>query len=308
MIDFVTFAVDQPPPTLMMNDKICLVTGANAGIGFETAKALAARGAHVRMLCRNEQKGTAAVARILAETDATPDHLKVVVCDLASQADIRRVGAELRAHLPRLDVLVNNAGVWFSKWELTADGSERQFAVNHLAYFLLTHELLPSLRAAPEARIVCVSSDSHFKGKMHFDDIDLTHRYHGLRAYAQSKLANVLFVRELDRRLGQHGWNNIAVNAVQPGLVKTDIGLKHTISLHGIAWRLRRLGGVTPAEGAQTNVFLATSPLVRGVSGQYWDRCRPKRSSVRSYDPGDARRLWALSLKRTGLEGYFPEE
>lgn len=288
-----------------MTHLTCLVTGANTGIGFETARALAAKGAHVVLLCRTADKGQAATRAIVRTTNAAAARLSVVACDLSSQADIGRAGAELRHRFPTLDVLVNNAGAWFSERKLTDDGQERQWAINHLATFLLTHQLLPVLQRAPAGRIVCVSSDSHFQGKIHFDDPSLDGRYHGLRAYAQSKLANVLFVRELDRRLKERGPSQLTVNAVQPGLVKTDIGTKHTISLHGLAWRVRRLGGVTPMQGAQTTIFLATSPLVRGVSGQYWDRCRPKRSSQRSYDPAAARRLWTMSLESTGLTDFF---
>ncbi|MDZ7604173.1 MAG: SDR family NAD(P)-dependent oxidoreductase [Cyclobacteriaceae bacterium] len=204
-----------------------------------------------------------------------------------------------------VDVLVNNAGTWLSKLELTEDGVEKLFAVNHMAYFQLTHELLGALAKSTEARVVCVGSDSHFHGKIHFDDLSLGKKYHGLKAYAQSKLANALFVYEMDRQLKQRKLDNISINCVQPGLVKTDIGLKHTISLHGIIWRLRRMGGVSPAEGAATSIYLASSPEVRGISGKYWDKSKQKPSSPQSYIESDAIRLWDMCLEMCQMEDYF---
>jgi len=188
---------------------------------------------------------------------------------------------------------------------LTEDGVEKLFAVNHMAYFQLTHELLGALSKSTEARVVCVGSDSHFHGKMHFDDLSLGKKYNGLAAYAQSKLANALFVYELDRRLKKMKLDNISINCVQPGLVKTDIGLKHTISLHGIIWRLRRMGGVSPAEGAATSIYLATSQEVQGISGKYWDKCKQKPSSPKSYDEADAIRLWDMCLEMCQMDDYF---
>ncbi|SDL03702.1 NAD(P)-dependent dehydrogenase, short-chain alcohol dehydrogenase family [Catalinimonas alkaloidigena] len=286
-----------------MEGKVCVVTGANTGIGYETAKALAAKGASVILVCRTTEKGQRTVDRIREATGSTK--VTAVAADLAVQDQIRKAAAAIRVQHPRIDVLVNNAGIWLSDLRLTKEGVETQFAVNHLAYFLLTHELLPALSRSDDGRIVCVSSDSHFQTHIHFDDLNLTHRYHGLRAYAQSKRANVLFVRELNRRLRARGMNQLTINAVQPGLVKTDIGVKHTISLHSLAWKVRRAGGVTPAEGARTNIFLASSPVVQGVSGQYWDKCVPKRSARETYDPETARRLWDICEKLTDITDYF---
>jgi retinol dehydrogenase 12 len=161
------------------------------------------------------------------------------------------------------------------------------------------------LSKSDDARIVCVGSDSHFHGKINFDDLSLGKKYHGLKAYAQSKLANALFVYELDRQLKAHGLNQIAINCVQPGLVKTDIGLKHTISLHGIAWRIRRMGGVSPAKGAETSVFLATDEQIKGESGKYWDKCKSKPSSKLSYKTDDAKKLWDICNELCGIDDYF---
>ncbi|MGK7395459.1 MAG: SDR family oxidoreductase [Candidatus Cyclobacteriaceae bacterium M3_2C_046] len=283
-----------------MKDKVCVVTGANSGIGFETAKALAMQGAQVFMLGRNRSKLEAAIQKI---KDEKPDaRTFLVVVNLAVQDEIRKAARVILDQSEKVDVLVNNAGTWFSELTLTKEKVEMQFAVNHLAYFLLTCELLPGLVKAEEGRVINVASDSHFQGKMHFNDLNLTKKYHGLRAYAQSKLANVLFTYEFDRR---KPFENITINAVQPGLVKTDIGLKHTFSLHGLAWKIRRLGGVKPHKGAETSIYLASSDQVKGESGKYWDKSKPKDSSKNSYNQSDAKKLWQISLDLCGIDSYF---
>jgi len=286
-----------------MERKNCVITGGNSGIGFETALALSRSGANVIIVCRNPEKAEDAVQAI-QERSGNP-HVGFVVGDLGSQESIRGIAREILRQFRTIDVLVNNAGAWFSKLDLTEDGIERQFAINHLAYFLLTHELLTALHASSDGRIICVGSDSHFHGKLHFDDFSLRANYHGLRAYAQTKLANIMFVYELDRRLKNRGINNISVNCVQPGLVKTDIGLKHTISFHALAWKIRRMGGVGPEKGAKTSVYLATSEEVKGQSGKYWDKCMPKSSARQSYVQEDAHRLWEASEALCGIEEYF---
>ena len=283
--------------------KVTLVTGATGGIGLATARALARRGHSVILHGRTRTKAEAARDHILAE-QPTAD-LRIVMADLAVQDEVRRLGEEVRILAPRLDVLVNNAGVWNSQQELTAEGIEKTFAVNHLAYFLLTHLLLPSLRAAPDPRVVCVASDSHKQIKgMFFDDLNLDANYHGLRSYAQSKLANVLFCYEFERRRGA---GDPAIFAVQPGLVQTDIGLKGNTWLHRLAWRVRRQmsGNKTPAQGAATSIYLATEPGVSDQSGLYWDDRAPKRSYASSYDKDEANILWETSERMTGVERYF---
>ncbi|MGB5402752.1 SDR family oxidoreductase [Robiginitalea sp.] len=286
-----------------MKGKNCVVTGGNSGIGFETARALAEQGANVLILSRNREKAEAAVETIRAQSSG--NHIDFVLADLSSHNSIREASKDILRDFNSIDILVNNAGAWFSKLELTPDGVERQFAINHLAYFLLTKELMGALTNSEDGRVVCVGSDSHFHGKIHFDDVSLRSKYHGLRAYAQSKLANVMFVYELDRRLKQKGIENIAVNCVQPGRVNTDIGLKHTISFHSLAWRIRRIGGLSPAAGAATNIFLATDEKVKGLSGKYWDKCKPKPSSPGSYIQEDAARLWEISESLCGVGDYF---
>ena len=283
-----------------MNNKICLITGANSGIGYETAKNLCARGATVILVCRSEEKAKKAASDIKQEMhNAKTDF---AIADLSSQKEVRTLAENILGRYDHLDVLINNAGSWFSDFELTEDGIERQWAINHLSSFLLTHLLLPSLANSLGARVINVSSDSHFHGKIYFEDVNLQHNYHGLRAYAQSKLANVLFTHEFDRRKGTLP---ISINAVQPGLVKTDIGLKNTISFHGLMWKLRRLSGVSPEKGAATSVYLASSEEVRDNSGQYWDKCKPKSASKKANNPEDAIRLWELSKEMCGIEKYF---
>jgi len=270
------------------------------GIGFETAKALSDMGATIILVCRDEQKGLAAREEIVK--DSGNKKVEIVPVNLSSQKQIREGAKTIMNLHSKIDVLINNAGTWFSKLIYTEDNIETQFAVNHLAYFLITHALLPALRKSDDPRIINVGSDSHFHGKIHFYDINLTNKYHGLRAYAQSKLANVLFTYEFDRRKDD---NKLSIYCLQPGLVKTDIGLKHTFSIHGIAWKIRRLGGVTAKEGAATSIYLATSPDVQGESGKYWDRCEVKKSSRSSYDKDMANRLWMLSEKLCDIENYF---
>jgi len=284
----------------MMKDKICLVTGANSGIGFETAKSLCEKGATVILVCRSLEKANKAIDKIkmsIPGASALP-----AVADLASQADIRKLAAKIQADFPKLDVLINNAGSWFSEFERTEDGIERQWAINHLAPFLLTHLLLPLLKKSGDPRVITVSSDSHFHGKIHFDDVNLRKNYHGLRAYAQSKLANVMFTMEFERRKGHL---RISSYAVQPGLVKTDIGVKHTISFHAFMWKLRRLGGVSPQKGAETSIYLASDKDAGTLSGDYWDKCHPKSPSKNAKNEGDAAKLWELSLKMCNIDDYF---
>lgn len=285
-----------------MKGKTCIITGANTGIGFETAKALAMKGANVVLICRNKAKGTAAAERIVQESGQ--GNVDVYIADLAEQAQIRSVGLAIVEKYPVIDVLVNNAGTWYSTFKLTPDGIETVFAVNHLAYVLLTHLVWPSLTKSTDARIINIASDSHFKGTVNFEDLGLSENYHGLRSYAQSKLANVLFTYELHRRKSE---DHCTVNAVQPGLVYTDIGLKHTTWFHSFAWKVRRglWKSLSPVEGARTSIFLATDPSAQGQSGQYWDNCRPKPSSPLSYDQQIAAQLWVASLELCGIEDFF---
>ena len=283
-----------------MKGKLSIVTGATSGIGYQTARRLAYHEHHLVLVIRDIKKGDLIRRKILEEV--TGSKIDIVVADLASQNQVRKAAHEIKQISPVVEVLLNNAGTWISERVLTEDGLEKVFAVNHLAYFLLTHLLYDLLAKSEEGRIINISSDSHFQGKMHFEDLSLKSNYHGLRSYAQSKLANVLFTYELEkRRIHDH----ITVNAVQPGLVKTDIGIKHTNWLHASAWKLRRYFGVTPEKGADTSVYLAMSPKVQGISGKYWADRMPKSSSKHSYNNEDARKLWEVSEKMCGISDYF---
>jgi NAD(P)-dependent dehydrogenase (short-subunit alcohol dehydrogenase family) len=283
-----------------MNNKICLVTGANTGIGLATAKALGAMGARLIICCRSEEKAWETINTI--RRGYPHADLDYALADLSSQQEIREMADRLKKKYAKIDVLINNAGAWFSTFSRTQDGFERQWAINHLAPFLLTHCLLPLLLQSDDPRIITVSSDSHFHGKLHIDDVNLSQNYHGLRAYAQSKLANVLFTREFDRRKTRP---KLTSYAVQPGLVKTDIGLKHTLGWHGLAWKIRRLTGKSPEKGAETSIFLASSPEAKGISGAYWDNCQQKDPSKKAQSPQDASRLWELSEEMCGITSYF---
>jgi retinol dehydrogenase 12 len=285
-----------------MKPKTYVITGATSGLGLATSKALAKENGRLILLGRDRRKGEEALQSIRNETpDAILDFFEV---DLSSQSAIRQAGTAISEKYPVVDVLVNNAGTWFAKHTLSPDGIETVFAVNHLAYVLMTHLLYPAIRRSDDGRILNVGSDSHFRGKIHFEDLNLTKNYNGLRSYEQSKLANLLFTYELDRRKNA---DNVTVNCVQPGLVKTDIGVKHTPWLFSLVWKLRRSGGVPPEQGAQTQVHLATSEEVKGISGKYWDNCRPKPSSKRSYNAADAAKLWDISLDLCGIDNFFQE-
>ncbi len=284
-------------------NKITLITGATAGIGLATARNLAARGYRVILHGRTEKKVANAKALILQETPAA--QLTTVTADLVDRAAIRELADAVISGHSRLDVLINNAGVWNSHQEITEEGIEKTFAVNHLGYVLLSHLLLPHLLRSAAPRIVCVASDSHKQIKgMFFDNINLNDNYHGLRSYAQSKLANVLFCYEYERRRPNDTFPSIY--AVQPGLVQTDIGLKGNTWLHRLAWRVRRKmsGNKSPEEGAATSIYLATAPTVQEQSGLYWEDSQPKKSYSSSYDKDEARILWELTEEMLGIDFF----
>jgi NAD(P)-dependent dehydrogenase (short-subunit alcohol dehydrogenase family) len=278
-----------------MEGKVCLVTGATGGIGLVTARELARRGAHVIGVGRFQERCTRAVRLIREETDVSS--VDYLVADLSWQSEIHGLAASVRGMTRRLDVLVNNAGGIYLKRELSADGLEMTFALNHLAYFLLTNLLLDLLKASAPARIINVASAAHQGSTINFDDLQAKKRYSGWRAYQQSKLANILFTRELARRLEGTG---VTANALHPGYVNTQI-----FRVKGFAgWLMRRaadLFAITPEQGAQTSIYLATSPEVEGVTGKYFVKQEPVPSSPASQDDTTARRLWDVSEELTGL-------
>jgi len=272
-----------------MNDKICLVTGANSGIGKATAMALAAGGSKVIMVCRNREKGEAARDEIVRDT--RNEYLDRMIADYSDLRQIRRGAAEVKAKCPRLHTLVNNAGAYNGKRTLTADGYESTFAVNHLGYFLLTVELLDLLKSSAPARIVNVASEAHRNSHINFDDLNLENGYSGWKAYAQSKLANVLFTYKLASKLEGTG---ATANCMHPGFVGTNI----FNSVKGIGRKIVRLITPfmrTPEKGADTVIWLASSPEVEGITGRYFIDRKDKPSNTESYDVAIASRLWDVS-------------
>jgi NAD(P)-dependent dehydrogenase (short-subunit alcohol dehydrogenase family) len=273
-----------------MDKKIALVTGANAGMGKATVAALADKGFHVVMLCRSEQRGQAAYDD-LAQTSGRSLHL--ILCDLGNLQSIRTFADAYADEYDHLDVLVCSAGVITPSRHETADGLELQFGVNHIGHFLLTMLLLKALSKAQNARIVMVGSGAHNVGRIHFDDINLK-KYNVIRSYAQSKLANLLFTRELARRLKEAG-SGITINTAHPGAVGTQMGVNRDTGFGKTIMRVLRLIFLTPEQGARTAVYLATDDSVKDISGEYFFKCRIWRSSKRSRDMQSAARLFELS-------------
>jgi NAD(P)-dependent dehydrogenase (short-subunit alcohol dehydrogenase family) len=278
-----------------MQGKYCLVTGATHGIGVETARALAAAGAHVLVHGRDFSRART-VAATLREECGNPD-VRAVQADFARLEDIRRLAQRLNAELPRLEVLVNNAGRMSATRGASAEGYDLTFAVNHLAPFLLTNLLLPKLRAAAGARIVTVASRAHRGARLDFTDL-MNQRVSGLLpAYGRSKLANILFTRALARRLEGSG---VTANAAHPGLVKSHL-FDNEGMLRVVLGAVGGLFMLSPAQGARTSVYLASSPEVEGRSGGYYERCRLTVPSAAALNDEDGERLWQESERLTGL-------
>lgn len=281
-----------------MEDKTILITGANDGIGRATAARLAARGAHLVLACRNEAKAQLVAKAI---TEETGNHrIDTLPLDLASLSSVRAAADEFLAEHPKLDVLINNAGVYTERLELTEDGYELQFQVNHLGHFLLTLLLLPAIRCNCHcSRVINVSSALHQKGGLDFGwlrgEPGPAH-YNGGKAYAQSKLCNVLFTMELDRRYGEE----LVTNCLHPGVVGTRLANKKAGALTSAVWSMYKPFAADPDRGARTSVYLATSPEVRDVSGRYFDehQCLQKPSSI-ARNEQLARRLWEYSERAT---------
>jgi retinol dehydrogenase 12 len=279
--------------------KVALVTGATNGIGRVAAREFARMGARTLVVARDAARGLETADEIRAGTGG---QVEVLVADLSSREAIRALAARVRELTPRLDILLNNAGAIFARRELSADGVEMTFALNHLGYFLLTHELLAPLRAAPEARVVNVASSAHLTASIDFDDLGGERRYTAWKAYSQSKLANVLFTRELARRLAGTG---VATNAVHPGAVASGFGRNRP----GFFNRLVTVGApflLSPERGARTLVHVAVEPRLRGVSGRYFAYRREWPTSRAARDDDTARRLWQISEQLTQPSTRIP--
>ncbi len=281
----------------VMTGKVCIVTGATAGIGLITAQVLAQSGATVVGVGRNPGKNETTANQIRAQTGNA--NVEFLLADLSVQGDIHRLVEQFKSKYQRLDVLVNNAGALFMKRQLTRDNLELTLALNHLNYFLLTHLLLNTLKASAPARIINVASDAHRSGKINFDNLQGEKKYGGMTAYSQSKLANILFTYELGRCLKG---TNITANSLHPGVVASNFGANNGW-LSRILRKVGDLFSISVEDGAKTNIYLAASPDAEGITGKYFDeKQREVRSSASSYDQDVARRLWEVSEALTGIK------
>jgi NAD(P)-dependent dehydrogenase (short-subunit alcohol dehydrogenase family) len=278
-----------------MTGRTCMITGASSGIGRSTALGLARLGATLVLVCRDRGRGEETVAAIRDQTGNRS--VTLMLADLSSQQSIRAVAREFLQTGQPLQVLVNNAGVVNLKRSVTVDGIESMFAVNHLAYFLLTHLLLDRLKASAPARIINVASHAHRFSGIDFDDLEAARRYRSMRIYGRSKLANILFSYELARRLDRTG---VTVNCLHPGAVASGLGKNNGAWARALIPLLRPFFR-TSEQGAATTMHLASSPDVEGVTGKYFSDCKEIPSSAASYDAGVARRLWDISARMTGL-------
>lgn len=283
---------------MSMEQKTVVVTGANSGMGLATTVELAKQGAHVIMVCRSESRGQTALQEAIRRSGS--EAIELMLCDLGDLASIRRFAEAFKARYPVLDVLVNNAGVVMLKRQLTRDGFEMDIGVNHLGHFLLTNLLLDRLTAAEQGRIVVVASGAYKAGSIHFDDPFLSRSFNPIKAYAQSKLANILFTVELAERLKD---TRITVNCVHPGAVATQIGVNRDTGFGKRVLAALKPMFLTPEQGADTAIYLAASPEVAGVSGKYFYRKKQQTLKSKAADRESAKRLWAWSEQMVGLDG-----
>jgi len=282
---------------IAMQGKTCIVTGATNGIGEATALGLARMGAKVIGIGRSRAKCAETAERI--KRLSGNQQVEFLIADLSVQEQVQQLAQTIHRQCTQLDVLVNNAGGYFTSRQESADGIEMTWALNHLNYFLLTNLLLDLLKASAPARIVCVSSDAHRNATIHFDDPEFKKGYSGFAVYGHSKLANVLFTYELSRRLAG---TCVTANALHPGFVASGFGMNNG-KLMSAAMRIaQRFGARSPEKGAQTSLYLASSPKVENVTGQYFADERAVKSSPASYDIDAAARLWTLSEQMTHLQ------
>ncbi len=267
--------------------KTAIVTGANSGMGMATARALLDEGATVIMLCRSEKRGKEAYEKLLEDGNG---RTYLILADLGDYDSIRNFTKQVKERFDKIDILVNNAGFIALDRQETKEGLERQFGINHVGHFLLTTELLDMMGEG--SRIVNVASGAHKTGKIHFDDINLHKGFNVFKAYSQSKLANVLFTRELARRVKDRG---IAVNCCHPGAVATNIGIDRETGFGKTVTRLLKPFFQTPEQGAATAIFLATDESVKDITGEYFYKCKVAKSSKRSKDMELAKRLFEFS-------------
>ncbi|WP_110517329.1 SDR family oxidoreductase [Herpetosiphon llansteffanensis] len=275
-----------------MKGKVCLVTGATGGIGKVTALELARQGATVVIIGRHPLR-TEGVTEMIKRETGNPN-VSYILADLSKQAEVRRAAAEFLSQHNQLHILVNNAGAFYTSRQESADGIELTMALNHLAYFLLTDLLLDTLKASAPARIINVSSDAHRMGSMDFNDLEGKRKWGGWRMYGRSKLANILFTKELARRLAG---TDVTVNCLHPGVVATGFAANNGL-LGTVFRKLLDLGSISAEKGAETTLYLATSPEVEHVTGLYFDKKKPRESSPISNDQAAAEKLWQWSEQK----------
>jgi len=276
--------------------KTIVVTGGTSGIGEVAAIRLAEKGARIVLVARDKVRAEATMAK-LKRANPSAAHA-VHFADLSSIAEMKRVASEIAAAEPAIDVLINNAGAVFTTRQESVDGLEMTFAVNHMAYFVVTDVLLPKLKATPGARIVSTASMAHSSGKIDFDDLQMRKSYSTFRAYGTSKLMNILFTRELARRLEGSG---VTANCLHPGGVATRFGSNNSGLLAAIFKVAISLVGISPEKGAQTIIHLASSPDVATISGKYFYKCKVIQPTAAAQNDADAKQLWDVSAKIAGL-------
>ena len=270
-----------------MEGKLCLITGATDGIGKETANYLAGFNARLILVGRDQSKGESVRNELMVQTGN--DQIDIMTADLSNMNAIQKLSAEIHKKYNKLNVLINNAGAFFSKREITDDGFEKTFTLNHLGYFLLTKLLLDLIKKSTDARIVNVSSQAHAGSTINFDDLHGEKDFSGWNAYKQSKLMNIMFTYKLAELLQD---TQITVNTLHPGFVRTHFG-DNNDGMVGIGLKLAKmLGAISIKKGTKTSVFLASSPTVNGVTGKYFIKCKPKKSSAASYNKSNIDRLW----------------
>ena len=272
-----------------MSGKTCMITGATSGVGKITAQVLAGQGATVIGVGRDSRK----CADVSTEIRSATGNSKVefLIADLSVLSQVRRLASEIFDRYSRLDVLVNNAGAFFLRRRVNPQGIEMTWVLNQLNYFLLTNLLLDQILASAPARIVNVASGAHYRGKIHFDDLNLERGYNGWKAYCQSKLANVLFTYHLAHLIEGSG---VTVNSLTPGFVATRIGHNTGLAIKPIVQLVQKMGGMSPEEGAETIIYLASSPKVDGETGKFYIEKKSVKSSPISYNPVFAQRLWEV--------------
>jgi NAD(P)-dependent dehydrogenase (short-subunit alcohol dehydrogenase family) len=280
-----------------MHGKTVVITGATSGIGEVAACALAQQGARIVLIARDRARGEHTLKRIEA---VAPDlHHVAHYANLSRLAEMKRVAEVIAGSETRIDVLINNAGALFGSRQVTGDALEMTFATNHIAYFVVTNLLLARLQATPGARIVSTASDAHRRAKLDFSDLQLEKGYTGFGMYGRSKLMNILFTRELARRLAGSG---VTANCLHPGFVATRFA-DASGGLTSLVVKGAKKFALTPAEGAKTLIYLASSPEVDGITGKYFEKCKEATPTAEAQNDADARRLWEISLQLSGLEG-----